>query len=240
MSTTAQPDSVTPSTLGPYVLAASTIHGAAAGDVAAHVRDVVQTGMRLLIAAQQAARDAVREIPIRSFQVTGLLSIENTRNPGRTQIGIDTGQSHYGPDRMWTDYEEEAAAARTRAVLESLVGRTVTAIKQTFFEYDHDGEIVLTDKGERQTRTRLAAGSLYLVGEDGSKTLIDLANPDPVTVRSDTDRPPFVDAAETYQLIVERAGAQRAAQAWGTLPRTGKIARADAAAAFRVASPAAR
>lgn len=234
MSNDALPDTVTPSTLGPYVLAASTIHGPAAGDVAAHVSAVVQTGVKLLVAAQQAARDAVRDIPIRSYSVTGILSVENTRNANRTQIGIDTGQSNYGPDRMWTDYEDEAAAARTRAVLQSQVGRTVTATKQTFVEYDHSGEIVLTDKGERQTRTRLAAGSLCVVGGDGAKTMVDF-----VGAGSEQEKPPYVDAARTYALLVERVGAERAAQGWGALPRTGEIAREQAAAAFRVAATAA-
>ena len=229
MSPDALSDTVTPAALGPYILAASTIHGpAAADDVSTHVSAVVKTGVRLLVAAQKAACDAVREIPIRSFQVTGTLSIENVRNPHRTQIGIDSGQSHYGADKMWTDYEDEEAAARTRAILRSLSGRTVTATKQTFFEYDHNGEVVITDKDEKQTRTRLAPGSLHLVDASGAKTPVDFAAP----TRPTTDKPRFVDAAQTFGLLVERVGADRAAHAWGDLPRSGQVERSAAANAF--------
>lgn len=133
-SSDAPTESVTPATLGPYIQAASHILGPApTGSAQAHVDTVVKTGVKLLIAAQEAARTAVRDVPIRSFDVTGTLSIESVRNPNRTQIGIDTGQSNYGADKMWTDYEDEEAAARTRAVLDSLVGQTVMGTKQTFF-----------------------------------------------------------------------------------------------------------
>lgn len=223
-------DSVTPAALGPYILAASHIHGPApGGNVQTHVNKVVQTGVSLLIAAQGAARDALREMPIRSFDVTGVLSIENTRNANRTQIGIDTGQSHYGADKMWTEYEDEPQAARTRAVLQSLVGQTVIGTKQTFHEYDHNGDHVLTDKNEKQTRTRLAPGSLVLVSADGSKTPVDLT----AAARDAADKSPFVDAAATYQWLVEQHGENRAAAAWGELPRSGQVARDLASGAHR-------
>ncbi len=75
---------------------------------------------------------------------------------------------------MWTEFEDEDRAARTRAVLESLVGRRVVATKQTFFERDASDAIVINHKGEKQTRTRLAPDSLFVLRGNGDRERVDL------------------------------------------------------------------
>lgn len=219
----------TVATLGPYVTAAAVLHGPAAGAVAAHLDQVVQTAVKLAVQAQNAARTAMRDLPIRSFTVTGTLSITNVRNAHRTQIGVDTGESRYGADQMWTDFEDEAAAARTRAALQALVGQTVKVQKQTFYEYDHNGDHVLNDKGEKQTRTRLQPGSLHVIDAAGTETAIDLsaaAPPNRARQTSQDQRSPAKDPAApvaadaAYGWLVQNLGQDRAQQAWTHLTVT--------------------
>ncbi len=231
-SSDALTEKLTADTLGPYILAASHIHGpATAGSLEQHLSEVVSTGVKLLVAGLPAAREGVRDMPLRSFVVTGTLSILSTNNANRTQLGVDSGQSQYGADAMWTDWEDKPAATQTRAVLQSLVGRTVTATKVTIVERDGSGAALLTDKGAAQTRTRLVPGSLALVADDGSKTPVDLAARPHAT--GNREKSPFVDAAATYRWLVERHGEPQVAAAWGGLPRSGEVARELANAAHR-------
>ena len=170
-------DDVSAAVLGPYILAASQIHGPAiCDDVSAHMESVVKTGVGLLLAARTAALDVSRELPIRSYRVTGILSIESTRNANRTQIGIDTGRSQFGADRMWTEFEDQPGAARSRAILESLVGQMVSATKQTFRARDGVGDAAAG--GRSATRTRMAPGSLYVIADDGTRTRVNFDAPE--------------------------------------------------------------
>lgn len=98
-----------------------------------------------------------------------------------------------------------------RIVLQSLVGRTVTATKVTIVERDGSGAALLTDKGAPQTRTRLVPGSLALIADDGAKTPVDLAARPRAT--GNRERSPFVDAAATYRWLVERHGEAQASAA---------------------------
>ena len=218
-------EDITPAVLGPYIHAASTMIGPVNGDTAAQIKRVVELGIQLYVAAGQAAPAVRREIPIRSFEVTGTLSIEGS-NKHRTQIGVDTGQSQYGADCMWTEFEEEAAAERTRAVLESLVGQRVTATKQTFYEYDTGGAIVINGKNEKQTRTRLAPASLHLVAENGNRSAVDLA-----AAPARSGKPADVDASQALAWLKSQLGDQAAERAWGQLPRTGRVSRGAVQAA---------
>lgn len=231
---------LTTATLGPYIAAAAVLTGASNGDIDARISEVIAIGVKIATRAGGA-------IPIRSISVTGVLSIGSTANAHRTQIGVNTGTSKYGADEMWTEYEADtAAAARTRAVLQSLVGTTVRATKQTFLEYYGDGRPVYNDKNEHQTRTRLQPGSLYVVDADGATTPVDFAAAaaPPATPRrgrsqraaqpaagpaaAPSDKPPHVDAQTAYVWLVEQIGEDRASQAWAAeqLPATGQIARA--------------
>jgi len=217
--------------LGPYVTAPAVIHGQALGALDEHLDQVVRTAVTLARRAEAVRAAAELERPLRSYRLTGILSLSSTRNQNRTQIGVDTGQSRFGADQMWTDYQEESAAARTRAILASHVGRRVEATKQTFFEYDACGEVILNEKNERQTRTRLAPGSLYLLSEAGAKTPIDL---DAVATAGDAPQraagsniatSPFVPANEAFAWIASRFGHARARAAWGDLSTTGTVER---------------
>lgn len=157
---------------------------------------------------------------------------------------------------MWTDYESDAAAKRTRAALARHAGRRVQATKVTVLEFYPDGRPVPGEKGAQQTRTRLEPGSLVLI-DDQDEIIgpIDLAaaveqtGPQraraqgpagPAAAPRATSPPPasaakpaMVDAATPFQRLVERLGEDRATAAWGELPRSGSIPRPAAAARGR-------
>jgi hypothetical protein len=79
--------SIDAATLGPYVSAAAAVHGPACGDLHHHLDQIMRPAMGLVLKVDTARAAAEAERPIRSFQVTGVLSVDNTRNPHRTQIG---------------------------------------------------------------------------------------------------------------------------------------------------------
>ena len=232
-------------TIGPYVAAAAALLGppAPGADVEARMHEVVAL-------ARQLALTTAQSIPIRMATVRGVLSVSAKQNNAhRTKLAVDTGQSKYGEDEMWTDYESDAAAKRTRAALARHAGRRVQATKVTVLEFYPDGRPVPGEKGGQQTRTRLEPGSLVLI-DDQDEIIgpIDLAadveqtgpqraraqgpagpaaapratSPAPASAA----KPAMVDAATSFQRLVERLGEDRATAAWGELPRSGSIPRA--------------
>jgi hypothetical protein len=227
-------------TIGPYVAAAATQLGplAPGADVEARRHEVVAL-------ARQLALTTAQSIPIRMATVKGVLSVSAKQNNGhRTKMAIDTGQSKYGEDEMWTDYESAAAAKRTRAVLAHHAGRRVQATKVTVLEFYPDGRPVPGEKGAQQTRTRLEPGSLVLI-DDHDEVIgpIDLtaavqqagvqgpaapaaAPREASSTPAGAGTPAMVDAAQSFERLVERLGPDRATAAWGDLPRSGKIPRA--------------
>ena len=227
-------------TIGPYVAAAAALVGPppAGGEMEAHLHGVV--GL-----ARQLALTTAQSIPIRMATVRGVLSVaDKQNNPNRTKFAVDTGQSKWGADEMWTDYEAAAAAKRTRAALTRNAGRRVQATKVTVLEFYPDGRPVPGEKGAQQTRTRLEPGSLVMINDrDEVIEPIDLtaaveparaqgpaapaaapreASPAPAGAGT----PAMVDAAQSFERLVERLGPDRATAAWGDLPRSGKIPRA--------------
>ena len=237
-------------TIGPYVAAAAVQLGplAPGGDAEARLHEIVTLARRLALTTAQS-------IPIRMATVKGVLSVSSKQNNGhRTKLAVDTGQSKYGEDEMWTDYESAAEAKRTRAALARHAGRRVQATKVTVLEFYPDGRAVPGEKGGQQTRTRLEPGSLFVIDEqDEIIGPIDLAadveQTDPQRARTQgpagpaaaprvtspaaasaaaasTAKPAMVDAATSFQRLVERLGADGAAAAWGDLPRSGNIPRA--------------
>ena len=225
-------------TIGPYVAAAAALLGppAPGADVEARMHEVVAL-------ARQLALTTAQSIPIRMATVRGVLSVSAKQNNGhRTKLAVDTGQSKYGEDEMWTDYESDAAAKRTRAALARHAGRRVQATKVTVLEFYPDGRPVAGEKGGQQTRTRLEPGSLVLI-DDQDEIIgpIDLtadsgqAPQQPAAspagrgsggaARSGTSTSTMVDAASSFERLVERLGKDRATAAWGDLPRSGSIPR---------------
>jgi hypothetical protein len=228
-------------TIGPYVAAAAALVGPppTGGEMEAHLHRVV--GL-----ARQLALTTAQSIPVRMATVRGVLSVaDKQNNANRTKFAVDTGQSKWGADEMWTEYEPAAAAKRTRAALTCHAGRRVQATKVTVLEFYPDGRQVPGEKpGEQQTRTRLEPGSLVLI-DDRDEVIgpIDLtaavqqagakgpaapaaapreASPAPAGAGT----PAMVDAAQSFERLVERLGPDRATAAWGDLPRSGKIPRA--------------
>ncbi|MTD47274.1 hypothetical protein GKE82_24015 [Conexibacter sp. W3-3-2] len=148
--------------LGPYVQAAAIIVGRADAPLDQRIATVARTALDLRDQIELAALSR----PIRSFRVVGTLAIHNTNNPHRTCVAIDTGDSSFGPDTAWTEYEERDAAQRTRAALATLVGQRVALVKETFVETYPDGTPKLTD-GKTTTRTRIKPGTLELHTDQG-------------------------------------------------------------------------
>lgn len=232
-------------TMGPYVAAAAALLGPtpAGADNEARMHEVVAL-------ARQVALTTAQSIPIRMATVRGVLSVaEKQNNPHRTKLAVDTSQSKYGEDEMWTDYESGAAAKRTRAALVRHAGRRVQATKVTVLEFYPDGRAVPGEKGGQQTRTRLEPGSLVLIDDQNEVVgAIDLTaevqqagpqrapaqrpatsaptRPAAGTAAAGAAKSAMVDAAQSFQRLVERRGADGAAAAWGELPRTGSIPRA--------------
>lgn len=234
-------------TIGPYVAAAGAILGPPAddGEMEARMHEVVALARKLALTTAQS-------IPIRTATVKGVLSVASKQNNAhRTQIGIDTGQSQWGEDAMWTDYESAAAAKRTRAVLAHYAGKRVQGTKVTVLEFYADGRPVPgTKPGEQQTRTRLEPGSLFLVDDKGE--VIEAIDLTAAVVpgneeQSQEQRPAatattgrgsgraasngatkaeMVDAAVSFDRLVARLGGEKATEAWGELPRVGQIPRA--------------
>ena len=226
-------------TMGPYVAAAAALLGPTppGGDMEARLHELVAL-------ARQVALTTAQSIPVRMATVRGVLSVAHTQNNAhRTKLAVDTGQSKWGEDEMWTDYESAAAAKRTRAALIRHAGRRVQATKVTVLEFYPDGRAVPGEKGGQQTRTRLDLGSLVLI-DDQNEVIgaIDLtadsgqAPQQPAAspagrgsggaARSGTSTSTMVDAASSFERLVERLGEDRATAAWGDLPRSGSIPRA--------------
>jgi hypothetical protein len=232
-------------TIGPYVAAAAALLGPApaGGDAEARLHEVVAL-------ARQLALTAAQSIPTRIATVRGVLSVaDKQNNKNRTKFAVDTGQSKFGVDAMWTDYEPAAAARRTRAALINHAGRRVQATKVTVLEFYADLRPVPGETaGEQQTRTRLEPGSLFLIDDqDEIVAAIDLtaAVEQAGAQRASAQRPAapaaapraagpaatgagkpaMVDAAQSFDRLVDRLGRDAAEAAWGDLPRTGSIPR---------------
>lgn len=200
--------------LGPYFVAAASLLGPSSSP---DIGKVTELAVQLALAADSSGKTAEQERPIRQATITGILGI-GSRNSGRTQVTCDTGTSQFGPDQMWTEFEEPEAAARTHAILLSLVGRKVKVTKATFYEYDGQGAIVMNAKNEPQTRTRLY-GTMYLVGEDGSETPVDFAAATPAQAApAAADTPVNADAGRDW--LVQNLGEAQGLQAFSTLTVT--------------------
>ena len=227
-------------TMGPYVAAAAALLGPtpAGGDTEARLHELVAL-------ARQVALTTAQSIPIRMATVRGVLSVaDKQNNPHRTKLAVDTGQSKWGEDEMWTDYESATAAKRTRAALVRHAGRGVQATKVTVLEFYPDGRPVPGEKGGQQTRTRLEPGSLMLVDDQNEVIgVIDLTADSGEALQQQSAASPagrgsggaapggtststMVDAASSFERLVERLGEDRATAAWGDLPRSGSIPRA--------------
>ena len=224
-------------TMGPYVAAAAALLGPTSPGAAMEAR------LHELVAlARQVALTTAQSIPVRMATVRGVLSVADKQNNAhRTKLAVDTGQSKWGEDEMWTDYESAAAAKRTRAALARHAGRRVQATKVTVLEFYPDGRAVPGEKGGQQTRTRLEPGSLVLI-DDQNEVIgaIDLTADSGQAPQQPAASPAgrgsggaapsgtstMVDAASSFERLVERLGEDRATVAWGDLPRSGSIPRA--------------